>query len=154
MARPLLPPCGVVIPTRMIYNSQLPPAVVHTWIQLRGLAWDGTDTPPLSMQELAALTGRSQATIYGHMSQLRFIAALSWVSTGQGKIIVSFAGKPSDIFKDYHYNQPSPGSPIPDSKNLESPHPPSSPPIPDLDSGLIPSRESSGIDFRICYTGC
>ena len=64
MARPLLPPRGVNVPTRMIYDPQLPPALILTWIQLRGLAWGGTVTPPLRMQELAALTGKCQATIY------------------------------------------------------------------------------------------
>jgi len=42
----------------MIYHPQLPPAVILTWIQLRGLAWGGTVTPPLRMQELAALTAK------------------------------------------------------------------------------------------------
>ena len=106
MARPLLPPRGVVIPTQMIYHPQLPPAVVLTWIQLRGLAWDGTHTPPLSMQELVALTGKRQATIYGHMSQLRDIAALSWVATGQGKIIVSFAENHRIYLKTTAYDRP------------------------------------------------
>ena len=58
MARPMLPPRGVHIPARMIYHPQLPPAVILTWIQLRGLAWGGTVTPPLRMQELAALTAQ------------------------------------------------------------------------------------------------
>ncbi len=135
MARPLLPPRGVLVPTRMIYNPQLPPAAILTWIQLRGLAWGGTVTPPLRMQELVALTGKRQATIYGHMSLLRDIAALSWRSTEKGKIIVSFADKP--LGYNHHREYPQP---FPDSKNLESPHPPSSSSIPDSVSGLIPAR--------------
>lgn len=58
MARPLLPPRGVHVPARMIYNPQLPPAVILTWIQLRGLAWGGTVMPPLCMQELAVSPAR------------------------------------------------------------------------------------------------
>jgi hypothetical protein len=63
----------------MIYDSQLPPAVILTWIQLRGLAWGETVTPPLRMQELAALTGKSQATIYSHMSLLRHMLAFPYL---------------------------------------------------------------------------
>ena len=62
MARPLLPPRGVHVPARMIYHPQLPPALILTWIKLRGLAWGGTVTPPLRMQELAALTAKHAAT--------------------------------------------------------------------------------------------
>ena len=49
MTRPLLPPRGVYVPARMIYDNQLPPALILTWIQLRGLAWGGMVTPPLRM---------------------------------------------------------------------------------------------------------
>ena len=140
MVRPLLPPRGVFIPTRMIYNLQLPPAAILTWIQLRGLAWDGTVTPPLRMQELAALTGKCRATIFGHMSRLRDMAALSWRTTEQGTIIVWFAGKPSDIFNDLEPNHPPPRSQNPESKTLDSSHPPSSSSVPGFDSGLIPAR--------------
>ena len=94
MARPLLPPRGVHVPARMIYYPQLPPAVILTWIQLRGLAWGGTVTPPLRMQELAALTGKSQASIYRHMSLLRSLSALSWRSAEHGTIVVSIDEKP------------------------------------------------------------
>ena len=53
-----LPPRGILVSPRMIYYPQLPPSVILTWIQLRGLAWGGTVTPPLCMQELAEVTGR------------------------------------------------------------------------------------------------
>ena len=36
MPRPLLPPRGIFVPTMMIYNREIPPKVVYTWIQLRG----------------------------------------------------------------------------------------------------------------------
>lgn len=58
MAQPTLPPRGVHVPARMIYHPQLPPALILTRIQLRGLTWGGTVTPPLRMQEIAALTAK------------------------------------------------------------------------------------------------
>jgi hypothetical protein len=88
MARPLLPPRGVHVPVRMIYDPQLPSAVILTWVQLRGLAWGGMVIHPLRMQELAALTGKYQATIYGHISQLRRMSTLAWRSNGQGMTIL------------------------------------------------------------------
>ena len=116
MAQPLLPPRGVFVPTRMIYHSPLPP--------LRGLAWGGQVTPPHRCQELTALTGKCQATLYQHMSLLRPMPALSWRSTGQGTIIVSFAAMPSDVPFDSELPILIPESQIPDSWNLESKNPP------------------------------
>ena len=125
MAQSLLPPRGIFIPTRMIFNPQLPPAVLSTWIQLRCLAWSGWVTPSLSMQELTKITGKSQATIYGHMSLLRSLSALQWRSTGQGTIIVSFPEEPSD--KPIYRSRPPnfQDSKILNSIKTELPDPPS-----------------------------
>ena len=91
MPRPLLPPKGVFIPTSMIYNPSLPPSLLQTWLQLRGLAWGRTVTPCLPFKEMAAILGKSPATLYRHMSQLRNLDALSWRTTGSGSLIVSFS---------------------------------------------------------------
>ncbi len=139
MNRPLLPPRGAHLPARMI-NPLLPPAVTS----MRGLAWGEMVTPPLRSQELAAFTGKRQAPFIRHMSKPRFIAALSWVSTGLGTIIVSGAVR-SSVRKRCPIIHPK----IPDSKNLESPHPPSSSSVPGFDSGLIPSEESVLLDSVI-----
>ena len=149
MARPLLPPRGVYIPTRMIYNLQMSPALILTWIQLRGLAWSGKVTPPLRLQELAALTGKCQATNYGHMSQLRAMSALSWRSTGQGTIIVAFPDKPSIQLHPVEIPLTIPDLPIPDSTILdsailESARPPSLSPLADPD--LFPFPEDQEQD--------
>lgn len=115
MPQLLLPPRGMFIPTRMIFNPQLPPAVLVTWIQLRCLAWDGWVTPPLNMHELTQITGKSQATLCKHISLLRESTTLRLRCTGQGKIIVSFHEEFTD--KAEH----KPGSPnFPDSKILNS----------------------------------
>ena len=118
MSRPLLPTRDVSALTRMI-NPLLPPPAIPE-IQLHGLAWGGMVTPPLRMQELAALTGKRQVMFIRHMSQLRHILAFSWRSTGPGTIIVTFTFEPSEK------SSPIP-SPLlfPDSKILESQNHPS-----------------------------
>jgi hypothetical protein len=91
----LMPPRGIFIPIQMIFNTQLPPAVIFTWIQLRCLAWDGRVTPALNIQQLVLLTGKSQMTIFRHLSRLKSLSALDWCSTGDGGLIISFpAGQP------------------------------------------------------------
>jgi len=88
--RSLLPPRGVFVPTDMIFHSQLPSAVLVTWIQLRCLASDGLVTPPFSISELAALIGIHPARLHRHLSQLEDISALSWHTEKNGKLIITF----------------------------------------------------------------
>jgi hypothetical protein len=95
MPQPLLPPRGIFIPTRMTFNTQLPPAVLVTWIQLRCLAWRGWVTPPLSIPEIASLIGIHPARLYKHLSQLHDMSALSWRTTQAGKLILSFPEEPT-----------------------------------------------------------
>jgi hypothetical protein len=100
MSRPLLPPRGVFIPTIMIYHRELPSSVVHTWIQLRGLAWDREETPQLSMQQLSDLTGKAQSTLYGHMALLRSWGALRMRPSVKGTFIVAFPADTGEFFLD------------------------------------------------------
>ena len=123
MPPPLLPPRGLFIPTRMIFNPQLAPAVLVTWIQLRCLAWGGWDTPGMSMDELAQITGKSQATLSRHMSMLRRTAALCWRSTRHGTITISFPDEPSGKPENQPGTPYFPNSKILNSTNSESPDP-------------------------------
>lgn len=125
MIRSLLPPRGIFIPTRMIFNHLLPPAVLITWIQLRCLAWDGRVTPSLSMQELTILTGKGKSTLYAHMSHLRAVSALRWRSAGQDTIIISFPDEPTK--DNVNINEPPnfPDSKMTDYRNTDL-DPPSS----------------------------
>ena len=111
MPRPLLPPKGILVPTCMIYNGILPPPIFHTWVQLRGLAWSSSETPELSMAQLAALTGKNPSTLYGHMTFLRTWGALRWRPSAGGTFIVVFDGE----------GTPCTGSELPDSRTLEKP---------------------------------
>jgi len=97
MLSPLLPPRGIFVPTRMIFNQQLPAAVLVTWIQLRCLAWSGWATPPLSIPELASLTGIHPARLNRHLSQLEEISSLACRTLVNGKIIISFPEEPTGI---------------------------------------------------------
>ncbi len=90
MTHSLLPPRGIFVPTQMIFNTQIPSAVLVTWIQLRSLAWSGWVTPPLSVPELASIIGIHPARLQRHLAQLQDISALVSRSTGNGKLILSF----------------------------------------------------------------
>ncbi len=125
----LLPARGIFVPTQMIFNTQLPSAVLVTWIQLRCLAWRGWNTPPFSLPELASLIGIHPARLNRHLSQLQDLSALTCRSTGNGKIILSFPVEPDattenqtkateipDFANPYFHDQESPdrSSYIPD----------------------------------------
>ena len=90
MPRPLLPPRGVFVPTRLIFQRKLTPSVVLTWLQLRALAWGQHDTPEISLQQVQELTGKSPSTLYGHMALLRSWDALRWRPSEGGTLIVTF----------------------------------------------------------------
>jgi hypothetical protein len=119
MTPSLLPPRGIFIPTHMIFNPQLPTAVLFTWIQLRSLAWAGWVTPPLSISELAALIAIHPVRLIKHLSQLQDISSLSCRTTGQGKIVVAFPEEPTVISENHAR------SIYLSSKNQESLDPPS-----------------------------
>jgi hypothetical protein len=120
MAQPLLPPRGIFIPTHMIFNTQLPPAVLVTWIQLRSLAWSGWVTPPLSIPELASLISIHPARLYRHLSHLQDISALSCRTTQDGKLILSFPEEPTAKTDNQAAASIHPGSTVPNSQDRES----------------------------------
>lgn len=135
MTRSLLPPRGLFVPAAVIYNPHLPPSIALTWIQLRGLAWGRKETPALSLQQVSNLTGRSQSTIYEHMTALRLRGALRWRTSRDGTIIVSFddaswlaeppqdtAAEPVDPPSAAHPRRSQAPAPH-DSGNLETPAP-------------------------------
>jgi hypothetical protein len=123
MPRPLLPPRGTFIPTSWIYNRELSAAVVLTWMQLRGLAWGGAQTPELNIKQLANLTGKSSSTLYGHMTLLRNRGALRWHSSVKGTFIITFE------VEETSEPQEAVSAAFQDSKNLEKPYPPPLNPI-------------------------
>ncbi len=123
MPAPLLPPRGIFVPTRMIFNQQLPAAVLVTWIQLRCLAWSGWATPPLSIPELASLTGIHPARLNRHLSQLEEISSLSCRTGVTGKIIISFPEDPIAIPESHAEDRNHVDSTLPSSEQHASPGP-------------------------------
>jgi hypothetical protein len=94
MSNSSLPPRGVFIPTQMIFNTQLSPAVLVTWIKLRCLAWQSWATPPLSLPELASLVGIHPNRLSRQLSALQDISALTLRTHGHDKIVLSFPEDP------------------------------------------------------------
>jgi hypothetical protein len=76
----------------MIFESQMPPAVFITWLQLRCLTWGGRKIPPFSVQEWVDLTGSSRTTLIRHLNWLQRLRALRWHSPEPGMVSVSFEG--------------------------------------------------------------
>lgn len=116
MPRSLLPPRGLFLQTDVIFNQDIAPVLRDTWIQLRALAWGQDETPPISIKEIATLTGKSEKTIYGHLSLLRSSDALRWHPSKRGTIIVEFR---NCRFSDS--NAVSKFSEVDNSENLELP---------------------------------
>jgi hypothetical protein len=109
----------------MIFNPQLPPAVLVTWIQLRSLAWAGWVTPPLSISKLAALIAIHPTRLTKHLSQLQGISALVCHTSGHGNIIVAFPEEPTVIQENHAEYRNHAGSTYLSSENQESLDPPS-----------------------------
>jgi hypothetical protein len=78
----------------MIFNQQLPSAVLVTWIQLRALAWRGWSTPALSLSEIASILGIHPIRLEKHLYHLQHASALIMHTTGSGKLILSFSEQP------------------------------------------------------------
>ena len=117
MPRPLLPPRGIHVPTTIVFHRDLSPSVIHTWIQLRALAWGQDETPQLSIPQLSELTSKSRSTIFGHMALLRQWGALRWRSSENGTLIVAFPVDTVEFYLDGDFLAPE--SEILESKNLE-----------------------------------
>lgn len=77
---------------------------------LKGLAWGQSETPPLSFEQLEEITGKSRATIYGHLRVLDTRGALRWRSAGDATLIVSFIP----------LGDPEPLEELPESRNLDN----------------------------------
>ena len=96
-----IPPRVVIIPVAIKYDRDIAPVMRDTWEQIYGLAWESgyEHTPPLTVKEIAALTGKTASTIYGHLASLRDRDALRWNTAEDGKIIVHFDGHIYTVLK-------------------------------------------------------
>ena len=94
MPRPILPPRGAFIATRVIFHPAMPANLKDTLIQLIALAWSSLThtTPPLTLSQMANLTGKPERRLFFHIAVLRDqYAALRLQSTGNGIFVVALA---------------------------------------------------------------
>ncbi len=94
MAPSPFPSRGIFIPTSMVFNQQLPAAVLVTWIQLRALAWRGWSTPAFSLAEIASILGIHPSRLEKHLDHLQGAGALSLRTSPGGKLVISFPQQP------------------------------------------------------------
>jgi len=97
MPRPLVPPHYINVPVGIVYDKDIPPQVLATYIQIRGTAWGEDETPEISVKKLMELTGKSRSTIYGHLGILRDSGWLLFNSTHHAGLTVRFI---SDAARD------------------------------------------------------
>ncbi|NLG95750.1 MAG: hypothetical protein GX491_00160 [Chloroflexi bacterium] len=94
MSRPLLPPRGIFVGTRILFNRAIPTPMKETLLQLMALAWRNKTrtTPVISLPELEKLTGKDARTLRGHLAHLRNpFTALRLQYTGTGQFIIVLA---------------------------------------------------------------
>jgi hypothetical protein len=121
----LLPERGIFVPTSMIFHPQLPATVLVTWIQLRCLAWRGWHTSPLSLPELASLTGIHPDRLQRHLIQLEGISALSLHTSGDGKLIITFPEHPGIPLEGKPEEQKNSSTSVPTSSVIKLANQPS-----------------------------
>jgi hypothetical protein len=97
MPQPQLHQHGVFTPASLAYNHRIPAAILQTWMQLRGLVQEGTNTPPINIAELIQLIGKSQSCLYRHMTLLKALGVLDWFFARRGMVIISFASEPDSL---------------------------------------------------------
>jgi len=120
--------------------------VIHTWIQLRGLAWGQDETPQLGISQLSELTGKSRSTIFGHMALLRQWGALRWRSSEEGTLIVTFPTDSGEFFLDdidQSYQEESRYLDNPESWNSDLPDPSLNPSFNQMDDQFVNHQEQS-----------
>lgn len=113
MTRPLLPPKGVFIGSRVVYDPGLPAPVKETLLQLMALTWPSHShcTPPLTYALLTHLTGKSARTLRGHFSMLgHYHAVLRLQRAGTGQFMLVLA----DGLFDNRIDLPAGGETLPE----------------------------------------
>lgn len=118
-----LPPRGVFIPTSMLFHSELPSAVLLTWIQLRALAWKGWSTPAMTLPEFASILGIHPSRLSKHLDHLQGTSALSLRTDGSSRLVISFPEFPLSMPDDHPKPTHLPSAPTPHSTPQTAPAP-------------------------------
>lgn len=113
-------PPSILVPASLVYDNDLSPAAVHTWLELRGLAGEVAQTPPLNLAETGARLGKSQSALYHHMALLRSKGVLHWQPAGKGQVVFSFPGSlPVPVSLSCSQDSTIQDSTLLESRNLE-----------------------------------
>lgn len=102
---PPLPPRGIFVPTYIIFHSELPAAVLVSWIKLRCLAWDGWSTTPMTLPELASHLGIHPARLSKHLAHLGDISAIEVHQARHEKVVLTFPEEPAVLHIQYPVRQ-------------------------------------------------
>ena len=92
MTKPLIPSRFVNTPSAPVYDAELSDPHFRTYIRLRGLAWQSKyrETPPLTIEELAAICHHNVRSMWGHLTRLRDQTDLTLTSVGAGRLVLKF----------------------------------------------------------------
>jgi hypothetical protein len=74
----------------MIDQADLSTALLNTWLWLRALSQSSPPDRVYSVKELAALTGKSESTIYEHLRALKRHEEFQWEKAGRGRFRFRF----------------------------------------------------------------
>jgi len=94
MTRPLIPPRGVFVSSRLLFHPSMNAALKDTLIQMMGLTWGNKArmTPLLTYPLLEQLTRKSARRLYGHLTVLRkTYSVLELQSAGNGTFVLVLA---------------------------------------------------------------
>ena len=90
----VIPPKYVNVPSRLVYDKDLPEQVRSTYIQLYGLSWQSYGHLEITWEDLIELTGKSRTILYGHLAVLRSNGWLRFSHSRKRMLIVQFTDKP------------------------------------------------------------
>jgi hypothetical protein len=84
------PPRYVNLPAREVYHADLPDALFRTLAQIRGLAYrfKGKRTPPLTVEDLAAIRGVGRTAIFKYLAELRERGIIRTEPVGEHAFII------------------------------------------------------------------
>lgn len=90
-AHRLVPPRYVNVPVAAVFDAELSDGPARTYARLCGLAWESRDedktTPPLTVEELAALCNLRRSAIWLHLRVLRDRGYIEWRTT-RGRLVI------------------------------------------------------------------
>ena len=94
MTRPIIPPDGFFVSSRVLFHPTMTAALKDTLIQMMALTWGDKArmTPVLTYPLLEQLTGKSARRLYGQFTVLRkTYSALKLQSAGNGTFVLALA---------------------------------------------------------------